>query len=176
MDVRRLRAGEVIAGLSGLALIVALLLPWYTHEARSSFSVKLPSQNAFEAFAVADMVLLAIAVAAVGLLIDTAIERTVAVPIAYASLLLLAAVVGLLVLLAHLGSSPEAPGPTPADTPVETSTAIGLPLAFLAMASLFAGALLAMRDERLSKGARSTDPTGRPVDRAPEIEQLPAPR
>ena len=178
VDLRRLRAGEIIAGASGILLVVGLLLPWYTHEVATSFGPRpsLPSQNAFEALAVADLLLVILAVAAVGLAITTAAEKTVAVPIAYASLLSLAAVVGLILVLVHLGSSPTPAGGVPAETRVDTGTAGGLYLALLASLGILAGALLAMRDERLSRDGRPTDQTGRPLEQAPEIEHLATPR
>jgi len=167
----------VIAGFSGVLLLLALLLPWYTHEVATSFGPRpsLPSQNAFEALAVADLLLLVVAVAAVGLAITTAAEKTVAVPIAYASLLSAASVIGFVVVLVHLGYSPAPGGDVPPETRVETGTAGGVYLALLATAAMFVGALFSMRDERLSKGGRLTDQTGKPVDRAPEAERLATP-
>ena len=177
--MRRLRAGEVIAGVSGVVLIVALLLPWYTQEVVTSFGPRpsLPSQNAFESMVVADLLLLIVAIAAVGLAVITALEKTVAVPLTWASLLSIATIVAFFLVVFHLGADPSPQGAERvADSRVETSTAAGAWLALLATAAMFAGALLAMRDERLSKGGRLTDQTGRPVERAAEVEQLAAPR
>jgi hypothetical protein len=44
------------------------------------------------------------------------------------------------------------------------------------MLGIFAGALIALRDERRAPAGRHTDPTGIPVDSPREIETLPAPR
>ena len=177
--MRRLRAGEVIAGVSGVVLIVALLLPWYTQQVVTSFGARpsLPSQNAFESMVAADLLLLIVAIAAVGLALITAMEKTVAVPLTWASLLSLATIVAFFLVLFHLGADPSPQGAERvADSRVETSTAAGAWLALLSTVTMFAGALLAMRDERLSKGGRLTDQTGRPVERAAEVEQLAAPR
>ncbi len=179
MDLRRLRAGEVIVGLSGLLLVVALLLPWYTHDVATSFGPRpsLPSQNAFESMAVADLLLLIVAVAAVGLAIDTALEQTVAVPLDVRE-----PAVARLARRADPGSDPPrllagaraaACPPRPASRPPPRRAP---DLALIATLVIFAGTLLAMRDERLSKAGRPTDQTGRPVDHVPEIEQPPAPR
>jgi hypothetical protein len=160
-------------------LVVALSLPWFTHDVATSFGARpeLASQNAFEAFAVADLILLVVGLAAVGLAVTTAVEKTVAVPIAYASLLCLAGVVAVIVVLAHLGSSPAPAQPVAAELrpSVETSTAAGLYLALLGALTVFAGALVTMRDERLSGPSRPTDSTGRPIEERPEPERLPAP-
>jgi hypothetical protein len=123
------------------------------------------------------MLLLLVALGAIGLVVDTAIERTVAVPLTWTSLLCAASIIAFVIVLFHLGASPEPEGAARvADSRVETSTAGGAWLALLSTAGIIGGALLAMRDERLSRGGRLTDPTGRPVDQAPEVEQLAAPR
>jgi hypothetical protein len=179
MDLRRLRIGELVAAAGGVLLIVALLVPWFEYDVATSFGPRpeLPSQNAFEALAVADVILLLVGLAAIGLALATAAERTVAVPIAYATLLTLVALVGVIVVVAHLGSSPPPAQPVAAELrgSVETSTALGLPLALLGALTVLAGSLLAMRDERLSGPERPTDATGRPVESQPEPERLPAP-
>ncbi len=179
MDLRRLRAGEFIAGFSGLLLLISLFLPWYAHDVATSFagSLDLESQNAFQALAVADLILLVIAFAAIGLPIVTAAEKTVAVPLTWASLLNLTSLVAMVLVLVHLGASPE---PAQSVAPevrrsVETSTTGGIYLALLASIGIFVGTLLAMRDERLSTRGHLTDSTGRPVEAAPEPELLSPP-
>ena len=124
----------------------------------------------------ADLLLLVVAAAAIGLAVITAAEKTVAVPLTWASLLSIAALVAFILVLFHLGASPAPQDNVPPETRVETSTAGGAWLGLVATAAMFAGALLAMRDERLSTDRRLTDQTGRPVDRAPEIERIAAPR
>ncbi|MDQ3587447.1 MAG: hypothetical protein M3350_07885 [Actinomycetota bacterium] len=177
MDLRRLRIGELVAGAGGALLVIALLVPWYSYDVATSFGAapQLASRNGFSAMAVADLFLLSLALAAVGLVVVTALEKTVAVPIAYASLLCLASIVGLVFVLAHLGSGPPSSQPVPAETSVKSATAAGPYLAVLAVLACLTGSLLAMRDERLSKPSRPTDPTGRPIDAAPEVERLPVP-
>jgi hypothetical protein len=71
MDLRRLRAGEWIIALSGVALLVSLFLPWYGDDL-----------TAWEALAVNDVILAAIGLAAIAALIATAGQRVPAVPIA----------------------------------------------------------------------------------------------
>ncbi|MDQ3587517.1 MAG: hypothetical protein M3433_07570 [Actinomycetota bacterium] len=179
MDFRRLRIGELVAGAGGVLLIVALLLPWYTHDVATSFAgtVDLDSQTGFEALAVADVVLGVVAVAAIGLVITTAAERTVAIPIAYATLLSLAGLVAVVLVLAHLGASPTPTDPVAAEVrrSVQTGSGAGLYLALVATAAVLTGSLLAMRDERLSKRSRPTDGTGRPIEAPLEVERLAAP-
>jgi hypothetical protein len=127
--------------------------------------------------AVADLLLLIVALAAVGLVVTTAAEKTVAVPIAYASLLTAAAVVAVVIVLFHFGDSPPPSPPPPASlrNAVQTDDAAGIWLAWVASVGIFAGSLLAMRDERLSRGGRPTDQTGKPVEHVPAAERLAAP-
>ena len=91
MDLRRLRAGEWIAGVAGLVLLVALFLPWYGDEAGS--------RTGWQSLGALDVVL-----------------------------------------------------------------------------AIATGGLIAMRDERLTRGERHTDLTGVPIPAQPEIETLRAPR
>ena len=77
MDLRRLRAGEWIAGGAGVALLVALFLPWYG-----------PGDvTAWEAFDVIDVLLAALALGAIALVPITASQRTPSMAIAYEALL-----------------------------------------------------------------------------------------
>ena len=99
-------------------------------------------------------------------------------PLTWASLLNLASLVAMVLVLVHLGASPE---PAQSVAPevrrsVETSTTGGVYLALVASVGMFVGTLLAMRDERLSKRGRLTDTTGQPVEAAPEPELLSPPR
>lgn len=168
--------GELVAGAGGALLALGLVVPWYSYEVATDFGAapQLASRNGFEAMAVADVVLFVLALAAVGLVIVTAFEKTVAVPIAYATLLCLGSLVGLVFALAHLGSAPRSPQ-VPAETAVDSATAAGPYLTLLAVLLVFTGSLLAMRDERLSERSRLTDGTGRPIEAGPEVELLAAP-
>ena len=91
MDLRRLRAGEWIVALSGVALLVSLFLPWYDGKGTK--------QSAWNAFAVNDAILAVIAVAAMAQLFVTANQGVPAVPIAFLSIMTLAGA-----LAAFLGS------------------------------------------------------------------------
>ena len=123
-------------------------------------SLDLESQNAFQALAVADLILLVIAFAAIGLPIVTAAEKTVAVPLTWASLLNLTSLVAMVLVLVHLGASPEPAQNVEPEVrrSVETGTAVGIYIALVASLGIFAGTLLAMRDERLSKRGRAHRP------------------
>ena len=159
MDLRRLRAGEWIAGASGVLLLVALFLPWYDAAGTDV--------SAFEAFAVFDVLLVAIALLGVSLVVVTSSQPSAAVGIALDALVtIIAAVVAILLVFRVLNLPGDLEGAGRA-----AFAWVGLAAAW----GVFAGSLLAMRDERLSKPGRPTDSTGVPVDAPPEIETIPAP-
>ena len=158
MDLRRLRAGEVVASLSGAVLLVSLFLPWYSSDGEEA--------SAWQALSAIDVVLALVALLAASLLPVTATQRVPAVPLALSAFVTLAGLIGLLLVLVRLGSLPGA-----AD-----GREWGLWLGLLAAAGIVAGGGFAMRDERLSPAGRHTDVTGRPGPAPPEIEPLPTPR
>lgn len=159
MDLRRLRAGEWIAGASGALLFVTLFLPWYDAAGTGV--------SAFEAFAMFDVVLVALAALGLVLVAVTASQPSAAPGIALDALLtIIAAVVAILLLFRVLNLPGDLEGAGRA-----AFAWVGLGATW----GVFAGALVAMRDERLSKPGRPTDSTGVPVDAQPEIETIPAP-
>lgn len=154
MDLRRLRAGEWIVALSGVALLVSLFLPWYD------------GRTAWEALAVDDVILALIAAAAVSLLIVTATQRVPAVPVALVAMSTLAGTVASVLVLVRVIWLPD----------LAEGREWGLWLGLAGAIGIVAGAWIGVRDERLSKPGRHTDATGRPAPPPPEIEPMPAPR
>ena len=154
MDLRRLRGGEVIAGLSGLALLASLFLSWYD------------GQTAWESFAVLDMILAFVALVAIAIPFVTAAYRVPALPLAHQSLTTLLGFVALLLVLFRVLN-------LPGDLEGREG---GLWLGLVATTAVVGGALLAIRDERRSPEGRHTDLSGVPVAGPPEIETHPAPR
>jgi hypothetical protein len=155
MDLRRLRAGEWIAALSGVALLLSLFLPWYGDGA-----------SGWEALAVIDIALALVAAFAVGLFLITASQPVPAVPIALSAVVTLAGLIGLVLVLIRLAFLPGA----------AEGREWGLWLGLAGAIGIAAGGWLAVRDERASPLGRHTDLTGRPVPPPPETEPLPAPR
>jgi hypothetical protein len=158
MDLRRLRAGEWVAALSGAALLVSLFLPWYGTGERDT--------TAWEALAAIDIVLAFVGVLGVALLLVTATQRVPAVAIALSAFVTLAGLVGLILVLVRLADLPGA-----AD-----GREWGIWLGLAGAIGIVAGGALAMRDERVSPAGRHTDLTGRPSSPPPEIEPMAAPR
>lgn len=164
MDLRRLRKGEWIAGVSGLVLFVSLFLPWYRVEGTDV------DFTAFEVFTTFDVLLALVAAAGVSVLVVTAVQETPAVGIALQALVTLVTGAIAILLVVRVLNLPD-----PLDSTPGGGRDAFLWVGFLATLGVFAGCLVAMRDERLSKPERPTDATGVPVERQPEIETLPAP-
>jgi hypothetical protein len=91
MDTGRLRTGELVAAVSGLALLIIMFLPWFGidfggGETIEGLDVSLPEVsedfNAWESFDFIDLVLFVTAVVAVGLGVATAMSQTVSLPVA----------------------------------------------------------------------------------------------
>jgi hypothetical protein len=155
MDLRRLRAGEWIAGLAGLLLLVSLFLPWYSS----------PEATGWEALAVNDVLLAAAALFAIVTLLVTAGQPVPAVPIFLDALMALAGIIASLLVLVRVGFLPG-----DAD-----SREAGLWAGLAGTLGIAVGGWISMRDQRLSRPGRPTDLTGRPVAERPEVEVLPPP-
>jgi hypothetical protein len=158
MDLRRLRAGEWIAGISGLVLLVALFLPWYADDAGS--------RTGWESLGALDVVLAVVALSALAIPVVTAFHRVPAVPLAHQSLTALVGLLAVVLVLIRVLNMPD----------WAVSREWGLWVAFAAAVGVVAGGLLAMRDERLTRGNRHTDLTGVPVARQREVEMHSPPR
>jgi heme A synthase len=157
MDLRRLRAGEWIAGVSGLVLLVALFLPWYGDGDGS--------RTGWQSLGALDVVLAVVALAALAIPVVTALERAPAVPLAHESLTTLLGLLAVVLVLIRVINMPD----------WATEREWGLWVALAATLTIVIGGLVAMRDERLSRDGRHTDLTGVPVPAQREIETLPAP-
>ena len=154
MDLRRLRTGEWVAGLAGLALLVSLFLPWYD------------GRTGWQSLGLLDVLLAVVGLAALAIPFATAAYRVPALPLALQSLTTLIGIFALLCVLARVLNLPD----------WASDREWGLWVALLAAVGVVAGGLLAMRDERRSPEGRHSDLSGVPVTAQPEIETLPPPR
>jgi hypothetical protein len=159
MDLRRLRAGEWIAALSGVVLLVSLFLPWYGAGPDGDAS-------GWEALAAVDIALALVAAFGVSLLVITASQRVPAVPIALSAIVTLVGLLGVLLVLIRLANTPDG----------FDGRELGVWLGLLGAIGIAAGGWISMRDERLSPDGAHTDLTGRPTPAPPEVERIPAPR
>jgi len=169
MDLRRLRAGEWVLGAGSALLLLSLFLGWYEGkniEVRTSEPTGDYTLTAFQAFGAIDLILAAGALLGLALVAAAALQRVSAVSIAGSSLLAPLAAVLLILVLFRVTRIPdfEAGGAIFFDSTRDT----GLWLALAACGLMLAGALLSMRDERITGDTRSVDPA--------DIETLAAPQ
>ncbi len=138
MDLRRLGVGEYVTAAFGVLLVLSLFGPWY--------DVRGIDLTAWQAFAITDVLLVLSGLLGIGLLVLTAVQRTAAVGITSDTLLL---IVGGIVAVIALFRFLNLPG---AADEINAGRTL-----FVAAVGVAAGALLSMRDERLSKPDRPTD-------------------
>jgi hypothetical protein len=164
MQLKPPRVGEILAGAFGVLLLVSLFLPWYRDEAPACLREPCPAaptRSAWEAFAVLDLVLLAVALAGVGLLVVEVTQRTPAIPVAWSAIAALLALVAVGLVLWRSLSPPGGSGVEP------VFSLLGL----AASAGLAGGCFASMRDEGVR--LRGVGPGTR--DRWPEPLSVPAP-
>jgi hypothetical protein len=187
MNLQRLRVGEWIFGISAVALLVSLFLPWWGLEGRwidlgpggpiegasldsSGAAATVTTWSAWQVFSVADVLLALLGILA--LVVWTIVARWSAPGLGLAGealLTLLAAALMIVVLVQVLGTpatlevAPPIPDPT-----LEYGAWIGLAATF----GVLFGLLAAMRDERLSRPGELTDQTGAPVAAPIVVEKL----
>jgi hypothetical protein len=157
MDLRRLRAGEWITGLGGVALLGSLFMAWY--------DTPRGTRTAWESFAVLDLLLAAVALFAISLVPVTATQRVPAVPLAQDVMVAIVGKLALVLVLIRIAWTPDG----------ATGVEAGAWIAVVDVLVIVAGGWIAMHDERLPSPGRVTDLTGVPSRESPSIETLPAP-
>ncbi|MFL5865687.1 MAG: hypothetical protein ACJ766_01150 [Thermoleophilaceae bacterium] len=155
MDLRRLRAGEWIVALSGAVLLVSLFLPWYEQTLYCGYRGCPPRKlMAWEALAVNDVILAAIAGAAIAVFVAALSQRVPAVPIALEAMVTLLGFVAVVLVLVRVVWLPD----------VADGREWGLYVGLAGALGVAAGGWLGLRDERTHAPPR------------PEPDPLPAPR
>lgn len=154
MDIRRLRTGEVVTGLAGVVLLAAMaLMDWYGVEVPDG-TTPISGFDAFRAYDVVDVLLVALALAAIALPILTAVRETPAIPVTTSVFLAIGAFVASLVVLFRIIDTPDLEGERfvldqpGLNTGFETTLEPGLFAGFAATIAIGVGAWLAMRDDR----------------------------
>jgi hypothetical protein len=146
VDLRRVRHGEWIAGISGAALIVALFLSWYSNSAGDTV-------NGWEAFAVVDIVVTVTALFGMALAVGAATQRSPAVPQSVGALTVpIALIASVLVVIKALALPAGAEG-----------REIGLWIGLVAVVGVLIGAWRSIGDQSFPKGA------------SPKVEVTPLP-
>jgi hypothetical protein len=149
--MRRVRAGEIVAGVAGAVLLLSLFLEWYTVRGRAE------GLTAWGAFSFVDLLAALVALLGIALAVSQVVGRGPALPVAVA---VVTTTLGLAATLLVLYRILNQPGPNDV-----IGVAAGAWLGLAACLGVFLGAWLALSDER-----------PRPVDPAPpEPERRPTP-
>src|SRR6476469_1555359 len=98
MDLRRVRTWEWLTGLAGAALLISLFLPWYSSGGQDV--------TGWEAFTVVDVIMAVGGLSAAALPVVAALQRTAAVPQAFASTIVWLLIVAALLALVRLINPP----------------------------------------------------------------------
>jgi hypothetical protein len=146
VDLRRVRHGEWIAGIAGVALLVALFLDWYSSEGGAS-------ANGWESFTVTDVLLAIAALFGLALALGAATQRSAAVPQTVGQLTVPIAFVAAIAVVIQALSLPEG-----AD-----SREIGLWIGVVAALGVLVGAWRSIGDQSFPRAV------------APNVEVTPLP-
>jgi len=105
VDSSKLGVGEIVAGISGLALFVFMFLPWYGIDSVGGFGVSADA-SAWEAFSFIDILLFFVCVVVVGLVIVQMAETTPDMPAPPTQIIMIAGIVALVLILFRLVVTP----------------------------------------------------------------------
>ena len=161
MNSSKLGVGEIVAGISGLALFVFMFLPWYGVDSVGGFEVGGVDANAWEAFSFIDILLFLVAVVVVGLVIVQMAESTPDLPAPPAQIIMIAGVVALVLIVFRLLFTPDLDS-SAIDIDVDLGRKIGVFLGLIAAAGIAYGGW------RATQESATTSPTPDPVPAPPQ--------
>ena len=135
MDSSRLGAGDLIAAASGAALLGALFLPWYGIELTVADVLLSGSANAWQSLTLIDVLLLGVALAAIGV----PVARAAGWAAGESRLLVVAGALGMLLVLYRLAVLPGPGVETVGGDRIEFGREVGLVVALVAAAGVLYG-------------------------------------
>ncbi|MDQ6751310.1 MAG: hypothetical protein M3Z33_11230, partial [Actinomycetota bacterium] len=155
-DLRRLRQGEQIMGISAVLLFFFMFLPWYGYSLKGGSAAgvdRTANRSAWQAFSFIDLYLFITIVAALGLVVLVTSQRSVALPIAGSVIVTALGGLAVLLILFRIVSKPDvcAAGFC-AGNLLDRSLKFGVFLGLIGAAGIVFGGLRAMRDEGTSFG------------------------
>src|SRR5688500_3042347 len=159
MDLARLRFGDWVMGLGGIAVLAVMFVDWYGTPAITlgrdlGESVDAAGFNAWESFAVNDLILALAALMAIAAFVLTTSQPTAAVSLALASLTTLVSILALVLVVIRLIWPPELWTEGLFDVDREAGVWLGL----VATSVMVAGCLASIRDERLPRPDHPVEP------------------
>ena len=151
MDLDRVRRGELIAGISAVALFIIMFLPWFGFDVSgvaedvTGVQLDLPDVdanfNAWESFGFIDIVLFVTVIVAVAFAAASAMSQTVALPVAASAITAGLGILSTILIIYRL-----------LDTPSDADRKYGVFLGLIAAAGIAYGGWLAMQEEGTSFG------------------------
>ena len=161
MDFSRVRTGELLAGVSGVALFIVMFFPWFGVTGFEEVLEQLGggagaevgdrTENAWNAFDFIDLVLLLAVIAGIGLAVLAAAQSSMQLPVAASAITAGLGILGTLLVLYRI-----------IDPVGDASRKVGLFLGLIAVAGIAVGGWLAMQEEGTSFGAPGDRSGGRP--------------
>jgi hypothetical protein len=155
MDLARLRFGDWVMGLGGLAVLAVMFLDWYGPPDELLYASSELQYNAWEAFALTDVILALGALLAIAAAVMTAAHPTAAVPLALASLGSVISIIALVLVAFRVIWPPDV---FPDEVPFDTAREAGAWLGLVATSILAGGCLASIRDERLPEPEHAVEP------------------
>jgi hypothetical protein len=144
MDVSRLRRGEQIAGVSGVALLLIMFIfSWFSIDLGLGGDAGF---NAWESFGVIDIVLFLTALAGIALAILAITQSDVDLPVAMSAIATGLGVLAVLLVLFRIISPPDF-GAGDFGLDIDADRSIGVFLGFLAALGVAVGGWMAMQEE-----------------------------
>jgi hypothetical protein len=166
MNLRRLRFGDWVMGIGGVAVLAVMFMDWY-EPAQKNFLVLCDQRrdecrldllingaSAWQAFTVTDVIVALAGAMATAAFVLALTQPTPAVPLAVASLTALLAILVLALVTVRVIVPPDLtvlPG-------IDTARATGAWLGLVATAVLAGGALASIRDERVAHPEHTVEP------------------
>ena len=147
--MRRVRIGEIVAGVAGVVLLLSLFLEWYTVRGRAE------GLTAWSAFSFVDLLVCLVALLGIALAESQVVGRGPALPVAIG---VITATLGLAATLLVLYRILNQPGPNDA-----IGVGAGAWVGLAACLGVFLGAWLSLSDDR----ARPADPLPPVPERRP---------
>jgi hypothetical protein len=173
MDFTRLTQGEKIAGVSGIALfLIMFIFSWYGVEVGGQ-SVPDTGANAWEAFSFIDIVLFVTVVAAIGLVLISASQTEVGLPVAASAVVAGLGILSVVLIIISIISPPDF-GVDLSGTGIDHTRKIGVWLGLIAAVGVAYGGWRAMQEEGTSFGDQADRFRG-PADEGPGAAPPPPP-
>jgi hypothetical protein len=178
MDFSRLTQGEKIAGVSGIALILIMFIfSWYGVEAGGQ-SVPDSGVNAWEAFSFIDIVLFITVAAAIGLVVISASETEVGLPVALSAVVAGLGALSVILIFYRIIDTPGDVGVVGEAFDIDVVRKIGVWLGLIAAVGVAYGGWRAMQEEGTSFGEeadRLGSPDESPAAAPPPPSSAPPP-